>query len=64
MDEAEVRLREEGHVFTGEGFVVPKDQTDLVANIEQATRQVEEADWRLHDFLVIPVRSPRSRVGE
>ena len=65
VEEAEVRLREEGHVFTGEGFVVPKDQTDLVAKIEQATRQMEEVDWRLHDFHVIPVRSVHtSPVGE
>jgi len=62
--EAEVRVREEGHVLTGEGFVVPRDQTDLVAKIERATEQLEAMDWRLHDFLVIPVRSPRSRVGQ
>ena len=62
--EAEVRVREEGHVLTGEGFVVPKDQTDLVTKIERATEQLEAMDWRLHDFLVIPVRSPHSRVGE
>ena len=59
-----MRLREEGHVFTGEGFVVPKDQTDLVAKIEQAAQRMEGVDWRLHDFHVIPVRSVHSPVGE
>ena len=54
--EAEVRFREEGHVFTGEGFVVVEDETDLVRRMDEASREIEGLDWRLYDFAVVPVR--------
>lgn len=53
---AEVRLREEGHVFTGEGFVVVRDESGLIDRIEEAARMIEEMDWRVYDFTVVPVR--------
>jgi cation diffusion facilitator family transporter len=58
VKQAEVRLREEGHIFLGEAFVVPRDDVDdLVARIEAAVRQAREIDWRLHDLVVQPVSS-------
>jgi cation diffusion facilitator family transporter len=56
VEDAEVRLREEGHVFVGEAFVVPVDDHDLVDRIEQANRRLLELDWRLHELVVAPVR--------
>jgi hypothetical protein len=32
VKEAGVRMREEGHVFFGEAFTVPKNEDDLVTN--------------------------------
>lgn len=56
---AEVRLREEGHVLTGEIFVVPRSTEELIDNIEQTVRRAEEMDWRVHEPAVVPVREIR-----
>ena len=56
VDAAEVRLRMQGHVFTGEGYVVVRDETDLNDRTEEAAREIESMDWRLHEFSVSPVR--------
>jgi divalent metal cation (Fe/Co/Zn/Cd) transporter len=56
VKDAEVRLREEGHVFVGEAFVVPVDDEDLLGRIERANRQLLDLDWRLHELVIAPVR--------
>lgn len=53
--DADVRLREEGHVFSGEVFVVPRDERDLVARLERAEIDLRALDWRLYDLSVVPV---------
>ena len=57
VQDAQVRLREEGHVFTGEALVVPRDEDDLVERIEGAARMLAELDWRFYDVVVVPVSS-------
>lgn len=55
---AEVRLREAGHVFFGEVFVVPAPDThDLLARIDEAAAVARGVDWRVADVTVHPVRS-------
>jgi divalent metal cation (Fe/Co/Zn/Cd) transporter len=44
VKEAVVRLREHGHVVTGEVFVVPRDEVDLVSKIEGARDQLRRID--------------------
>ena len=57
VEAAEVRLREEGHVYFGEAFVTPKDGTRLLPEkIAAAIRGAKTLDWRLHDFSVTPLR--------
>jgi cation diffusion facilitator family transporter len=53
--DAEVRLREEGHVFIGEAFVVPVDGEDLLGRLDRANRELLELDWRLHELVIAPV---------
>ncbi|MDQ4076643.1 MAG: cation transporter [Chloroflexota bacterium] len=55
--EASVRLREEGDIFTGEAFVVPKDEHNLLENLEELSDQIDSFDWRLHDVVIVPLRS-------
>ncbi|CAN5622086.1 hypothetical protein BH24ACT14_BH24ACT14_04130 [soil metagenome] len=55
--DVEVRMREEGHVFFGEAFVVPADDADLPTKIEQAVAEVLASEWRLHDLVIMPVTS-------
>jgi hypothetical protein len=59
---AAVRLREHGRVLTGDVYVVPRDQTDLVARLERAAKELRELDWRLHDLNVMPVSSLEGRL--
>ena len=53
--DARLRLREEGHVFTGEALVVPADDERLVERVEDAARRLRALDWQLHDVVVMPV---------
>lgn len=56
VEDAEVRLREEGHVFTGEIYVVPAPATgDLSRKVEEVARAAREVDWRIYDVVVMPV---------
>jgi hypothetical protein len=55
--EAEVRLREAGHVITGEAYVVARTETAMVANLEAAGRALRAMEPRLHELAVVPVRT-------
>ena len=57
VSEASVRLREEGDILTGEAFVVPKDERGLVDRLAEASQLLRKVDWRIHELLIIPVRS-------
>ncbi len=54
VEEARVRIREEGHVYFGEAVVVLRDQRNLVANIDSATERLLALDWKLHDLKITP----------
>lgn len=56
IKEAQVRIREEGHVLTGEAFIVPNEEMVRVEQLESSRREIERLDWRLYDLAVIPVR--------
>ena len=56
VKDAQVRMREEGHVFFGEAFVVPRSDELLTSRIAKATDQVKALDWRLHDLVITPVK--------
>ena len=57
VEAARVRLREHGHVITGEIFVVPRAGTDLVGAIAEARGRLGALDWRLHDLTMMPVEN-------
>ena len=58
VEDAEVRLRECGHVFFGEVFLVARSGTsDLPGKVEEVMRVAGELDWRLHDITVTPLKS-------
>lgn len=56
VESAEVRMREEGHVFFGEAFVVPKSDDGLTKNIADMAEKARSFDWRVHDLSIMPVR--------
>lgn len=55
VEKAKVRLREDGHVFLGEAFVVPKSQRDLLANVEDLAEKAKAFNWRIQEIVVMPV---------
>src|SRR5690606_36175273 len=55
--DGDVRLREEGHVVSGEAFVVPATEAGLVDNLARAAEDLRGVDWRVYDMVVMPVRS-------
>jgi cation diffusion facilitator family transporter len=57
VKDVRVRLREDSDVLSGEVFVVPRDESQLIDKIEEATEVACSVDWRLHDISVVAVRS-------
>lgn len=57
VESAEVRLREEGHVFAGELFVATAATADLPARVAEARRVAHAVDGRVHD-VVVEVEAP------
>jgi cation diffusion facilitator family transporter len=57
VEKAWVRLREDGDVLTGEAFVVPRDESNLLDRLKQASDLANSLDWRLHDVNIVAVRS-------
>jgi cation diffusion facilitator family transporter len=54
--EARSRVRDEGHVFHVESFVVPRDGiAPSLDELDEARRIVADLDWKLRDVVVIPV---------
>jgi cation diffusion facilitator family transporter len=56
IEDVKVRLRDEGHIFIGEAFVVPRaDTPDLVAKLESAGEQAKSLNWRVQELVLVPV---------
>jgi divalent metal cation (Fe/Co/Zn/Cd) transporter len=53
--EGAARVREEGHVFHAEAFVVPAREAPAVAQLDALRERLLELDWKLHDVSVVPV---------
>ena len=56
VGEASARVRDEGHVFHAEVFVVPatgiEPSLDRIAALRD---RIEELDWKVHDVVIAPV---------
>ncbi len=57
VKDAAVRMREEGHVYFGEAFVVVSDESQLTEKLSHATRECADLNWRVHDLVIMPVAS-------
>ena len=59
IEDVRVRLRENGQVFFGEAYIIPKtglSGNQLILNIEKANQEIRELDWKVHDITIQPVR--------
>lgn len=57
IKESKIRVREEGHIYFGEAFVVPNTEKNLVANITTTTKKISSLSWLIYDFNIIPTDS-------
>jgi divalent metal cation (Fe/Co/Zn/Cd) transporter len=57
VEKAEVRMRESGHVYLGEAFVVPRSERNLVENIARLAESGKALHWRIQDLAVMPVKA-------
>lgn len=53
--DARVRMREEGHVFFGEIFLVLREERNVVRRLHEAAELAKSLDWRVHDVVVSAV---------
>lgn len=69
--DARVRVRELGHVYAGEAFVVPVDGEDLAGRAARLRTRLLDDHWKLHDIVIVPMDpqdtekepSPHARSG-
>jgi divalent metal cation (Fe/Co/Zn/Cd) transporter len=65
VEAAESRVRDLGHVFHVEAFVVPRDGTVPPLGVLQKTREACGAlDWKIHDIVLVPVEELPGRSGQ
>jgi len=65
IEDAEIRMREEGHVFFGDAFVVVKKGiSDLNNLLEKAQKSLYKLDWRIHDIVIMPVNEIPKKLAE
>jgi hypothetical protein len=64
IKDAAVRMREEGHVYFGEAFVVVSDETNLTEKLRQAVEDCADLNWRVHDLVITPVHSLEDGNGQ
>lgn len=57
IERVAVRMREQGHVYFGEIFVVPASHERLAENLRDLAERARRFHWRVHDVTVMPVRS-------
>jgi divalent metal cation (Fe/Co/Zn/Cd) transporter len=50
------RVRDEGHVFHVEAFVVPRSESLSLEQVEATRLATSALDWRLQDVVIVPVR--------
>ncbi|QNF31536.1 cation transporter [Adhaeribacter swui] len=52
IKDSAIRIREDGHIYFGEAFVVPAVTTNLTQHLEDTSREIENMHWHLHEFII------------
>ncbi|RWZ51178.1 cation transporter [Labedella phragmitis] len=63
VEDAGVRLRDQGHVFHAEAFVVSRWGKVSLTDLESARDRLIDLDWKLQDVVVVPVEELPEEVG-
>jgi cation diffusion facilitator family transporter len=57
VEQAAIRTRELGHVFSVEVLAVPRDEHELLDRVEDAVDRISALDWKVQDVVVAVVRT-------
>ena len=57
VKEADVRFREQGQVYFGEVFIVPKNDVDITQEVEKSLKILEDYHWKIYQVTIMPVES-------
>lgn len=55
IKDANIRFRDEGHVFFGDIIIHLKDKHVSIEKIKNLQHKIEKFHWRLHDVVIMPV---------
>ncbi|PSR06496.1 MAG: cation transporter [Bacteroidetes bacterium SW_10_40_5] len=55
--DADVRFREQGQVYFGEVCVTVQPGTNVVQEVEEGVKALENYNWRIHDVVLMPVET-------
>ncbi|GMA40379.1 cation diffusion facilitator family transporter [Mobilicoccus caccae] len=55
VEDVGVRIRDQGHLFHTEVFVVPRERVARLEQLERMREEIVALDWKLHDVVVAPV---------
>ncbi len=61
--EAGSRMRDQGHVFHVESFIVPKRGAPSIRRLMRTRDACVDLDWKLHDVVLVPVDELPEEVG-
>lgn len=56
VKQAEVRFRQEGHIYFGEAFIIPSKEDRLTDRIEVLKKKLLDINWRIFDVTITVVR--------
>jgi cation diffusion facilitator family transporter len=54
---AEVRFRQEGHVYFGEIFIVPSNEENITEKLEELRKKIIGMNWRVFDVVITLVKN-------
>lgn len=54
VEDAAIRMRDQGQVFHVEAFVVPRNDTVSLAQVGALSTGIEALDWKIQDVVIIP----------
>lgn len=53
VDSIKLRFRDDGHVFFGEIFIVPKTEEVSIKVVKKLQDKIKKTHWRLHDIVIM-----------
>jgi cation diffusion facilitator family transporter len=53
---ADIRFRQEGHIYFGEAFIIPSRQDNLTEKIQDLKEKIQDMNWRIFEITITLVK--------